>query len=78
MNSKSIKTGRRYHPIIIKYCLNIAAKSRAGYSELRYDSATGSVVLVLPSLRTLRDYRNYIKPTRGFNLHVIKRFKIKS
>ena len=75
---RTSKTGRRYHPMIIKYCLNLAAKSTAAYSELRYDSATGSGVLVLPSLRTLRDYRNYIKPTRGFNPDVIKDLKQKT
>ena len=70
--------GRRYHLMIIKYCLNLAAKSTAAYSELRYDSATGSGVLVLPSLRTLRDYRNYFKPTRGFNPDVVKNLKQKT
>ena len=64
---RTSKTERRCHPMIIKYCLNLAAKSTVAYSELRYDSATGSGVLVLPSLRTLRDYRNYLKPTHGFN-----------
>ena len=57
----------RYHPIIIKYCLSIAAKSRSAYNDLRYDSKTGSGVSILPSSRTLRDYKNYIRPTRGFN-----------
>ena len=75
---RTSKTGRRYHPMIIKYCLNLAAKSTAGYSELRYDSATGSGGLVLPSLRALRDYKNYIKPTRGFNPDVIKDLKQKT
>ena len=50
------KTG--YHPMIIKYCLNLAAKSTVASSELRFDSVTGSGVLVLPSLGTLRDYRS--------------------
>ena len=61
----------RYHPIIIKYCLNLAAKSQSAYNDLRYDSKTGSGVLILPSSRTLRDYKNYIRPTRGFNPGVI-------
>ena len=65
------KTGRRYHPMIIKFCLALAAKSSSAYSELRYDSEKGSGVLVLPGLRTLRDYRNYIRPTRGFNPEVV-------
>ena len=51
----------------IKYCLNLAAKSSSTYSDLRYDSKSGSGILLLPSLRTLRDYKNYIKPTRGLN-----------
>ena len=58
----------KYHPMIIKFCLNLASKSSSAYSELRYNSKTGSGMLVLPSLRTLRDYRNYIRPTRGFLL----------
>ena len=61
----------RYHPMIIKFCLNLASKSSSAYSELRYNSKTGSGMLVLPSLRTLRDYRNYIRPTRGFNAAII-------
>ena len=52
--------------MVIKFCLNLAAKSSSAYSDLRYDSKTGNGILVLPSLRTLRDYKNYIKPTRGF------------
>eukprot|EP00794_Sanderia_malayensis_P013208 gene13208-14560_t len=57
----------RYHPMIIKFCLFIAAKSSSAYKELRLDEKTGSGVLVLPSLRTLRDYRKVIKPRRGTN-----------
>ena len=53
--------------MIIKYCLNLAAKSSSTHSDLRYDSKSGSGILVVLSLRTLRDYKNYIKPTRGFN-----------
>ena len=29
------KTGRRYHPMIIKFCLALAAKSYSAYSQLR-------------------------------------------
>ena len=65
------KTGWRYHPMIIKFCLALAPKSSSAYSELRYDSEKGPGVLVLPSLRTLRGYRNYIRPTRGFNPKVV-------
>ena len=31
----------RYHPMIIKYCLSLAAKSSSAYSDLRYNSRTG-------------------------------------
>ena len=61
----------RYHPMVIKFCLNLAAKSSSAYSDLRYVSKTGNGILDLPSLRTLRDYKNYIKPTRGFNPAII-------
>ena len=57
--------------MIIKYCLSLAAKSSSAYSDLRYNSRTGSGVLILPSLRTLRDYKNYIRPKRGFNNEVV-------
>ena len=61
----------RYQSMIIKFGLSLAAKSSSAYSELRYDSVKGSVVLVLPSLRNLREYRNYITPTRDFNPKVV-------
>ena len=57
--------------LVIKFCLALTAKSSFAYSELRYDSEKGSGVLVLPGFRTLRDYRNYIRPTRGFNPKVV-------
>ena len=59
----------RYHPMIIKFCLGIHAKSPAAHEQLRL-SKDGTGVLIMPSQRTLRDYKNYIRPTRGFN-HLI-------
>ena len=61
----------RYHPMVIKCCLCLAAKSSSSYSDIRYCSKSGTGILVLPSLRTLRDYRNYMHPKRGFNYEVI-------
>ena len=69
--SSSSSSSIRYHPMIIKYCLSLAAKSSSAYSDLRYNSRTGSGVLILPSIRTLRDYKNYIRPKRGFNNEVV-------
>ena len=66
----SPKFGRRYHPHVIRFCLSLHAKSPAAYKELR-----GSGVLVLPSQRTLRDYRNFFKPKPGFNTENIERLK---
>ena len=60
----------RYHPMVIRFCLSIAAKSPSAYEELR-----SSNVLRLPSHRTLRDYRNAIRPKVGFNSEVIKELK---
>uniref|UniRef100_A0A7M5XKE5 Transposable element P transposase-like RNase H domain-containing protein n=2 Tax=Clytia hemisphaerica TaxID=252671 RepID=A0A7M5XKE5_9CNID len=62
----------RYHPAIIKYCLNICAKSSAAYKQLKLDLENGTGVLVLPSQRTLRQYRNYVKPEHGFNPQITK------
>lgn len=66
----SNSTAVRYHPMIIRYCLSLVAKSPSLYEELR-----NSGILVLPSQRTLRDYRNYIRPQRGFQEGVIEELK---
>ena len=68
----------RYHPMVIKFCLSLAAKSPSAYSELRYDGKSETGVLVLPSLRTLRDYKNYIRPQRGFNPAVVSELQKKT
>ena len=68
--SSSSSSSIHYHPMINKYCLSLAAKSSSAYPDLRSNSRTGSGVLILPCLRTLRDYKNYIRPKRGFNNEV--------
>ena len=55
----------------IKFCLNLAAKLSSAYKDLQYDSTAETGILVLPSLRTLRDHKTYIRPTRGFNPELI-------
>ena len=74
---KSSSTGVRYHPMIIRYCLSLAAKSSAAYDEIRYDEKKGTGFLILPSRRRLRDYKNYIKPQRGFNPEIIHELRRK-
>ena len=66
-SSQKKRSGVRYHPMIIRFCLSIASKSPSAYNELR-----SSNVLTLPSLRTLRDYKNAIHPTTEFNMQVIE------
>ncbi len=68
----------RYHPMIIKFCLALAAKSSSAYREVRLNEKEGTGILVLPSLRTLRDYRNHIRPTRGFNEQIVSDLKKKT
>ena len=41
--------------MLTRYCLSITSKSHSAYEELR-----SSGILVLPSSRTLRDYKNHI------------------
>ena len=53
--------------MVIRFCLSLAAKSPSAYEELR-----DSKDLRLPSQRTLRDYRNAVKPSAGFNKGVIE------
>ena len=56
--------------MIIRFCLSLASKSASAYDELR-----NSNVLTLPSRRTLRDYKNAVKPHAGFNPAVINELK---
>ena len=58
--------GVRFHPMIITFCLSLAAKSASSYEEIR-----NSDTLKLPSQRALRGYRNFVKPKPGFNKLVI-------
>ena len=64
--------------MIIKFSLNLAAISSSAYKDMWYDSTRGTDILLLPSLRTLRDYKSYIGPTRGFNSEVINKLAKKT
>ena len=56
---------RRWHPMIIRWCLHLHMLSSSAYNAL-------SNVLVLPSDRTLRDYTHYIKAGMGVQVDVTK------
>ena len=51
---------------MIRFCLSLLSKSPSAYEEIR-----NSHILTLPSTRTLRDYKNFIKPEPGFRKGVI-------
>lgn len=51
--------------------MSLYAKSPAAYNHLRFDEKNGTGALILPSQRTLRDYRNYIQPKTGFNPDIV-------
>lgn len=64
MRAKS-KSGRRWHPLFIRWCLNIALTSSKTYNIMR-----DSGFITLPSRRTLRDYTHYFKSKPGFQCEV--------
>ena len=52
----------RWHPCMIRWCLNLKLLSSAAYHSLRT-----SGFIKLPSERTLRDYTHYIESKAGFS-----------
>ena len=52
--------GRRYHPQFVRFCLSLHAKSSSAYRELQE-------VIVLPSERTLINYKNVFTPMPGIH-----------
>ena len=59
--------GCRWHPMIIRWCLNLKMISSAAYHAMR---SAGFVTL--PSERTLRDYSNFFQSKPGFQHDVNK------
>ena len=55
----------RWHPLLIKWCLNLKLLSSSAYSAMRT-----SGFLTLPSERTLRDYVHHFKDKPGFQKEV--------
>ena len=60
-------TGMRWHPLMIKWCVNLKLISSSAYNALRT-----SGFLKLPSERTLRDYSNVFESKVGFQDEVDK------
>eukprot|EP00794_Sanderia_malayensis_P001641 gene1641-1822_t len=60
--------GARLHLMIIRFCLSISQKSASAYDQLM---DTFGDVIKLPSRRTLRDYKNWIRPKTGFQKEVV-------
>ena len=56
--------------MIIRFCLSLAAKSASAYDDIRYDEKSSTGILILPSRRRLRNYKNFIRPERGFNKNI--------
>ena len=55
----------RWHPIMVRWCLNLKLLSSGAYHALR-----SSGFVQLPSERTLNDYTHYIKSKPGFQQEV--------
>ena len=51
----------RWHPLMIKWCLNIKLRSSSAYTAMRNPG-----FIKLPSERTLRDYTHWTKISSGF------------
>ncbi len=67
IKAASVKDRRqvRWHPLLIKWCLNLKLLSSSAYSAMRT-----SGFLTLPSERTLRDYVHYFEHRPGFQKEV--------
>ncbi len=57
----------RWHPTIIKWCLNLNMISSKAYKTISESGA-----LQLPTIRTLQDYTHYIKVKSGFQPEVLE------
>ena len=64
-NTTQKAQGRRWHPLMIKWCLYLRHVSSRGYEVLR-----NSGVISLPSQRTLRDYTHFLESVPGFSADV--------
>ncbi len=63
----------RWHPLIIRWCINMKLLSSAGYHATRTAG-----FIKLPSERTLHDYTHYFKLTAGYQKEVLKQLQEES
>ena len=56
-------SGRRWHPLIIKWCLYLRHMSSKAY-----ETVCNSGIITLPSSRTLQDYKHISSTTVGFSI----------
>ena len=56
------RNGVRYHPMLIRFCLNLVSKSPSACEEPRYNGKDGTGFLIQAQPTETRDFRNYIKP----------------
>ena len=66
-SKKKGKTGHRWHPLILKWCIGLHHKSAAAYEYIR---TTG--MMPLPGSSTLRRYFHFTDPTPGYNPKIIE------
>ena len=69
-NKGKKKNGVRWHPLFIRWCLNIMLTSGKAYEIMRE-----SRLICLPSKRTLRDYTHWHKIKPGFDAIVINHLR---
>ena len=62
-NLRTYPIQRRWHPMLIRWCLHLRMLSGSAYDALRH-------ILVLPTDRTLRDYTHFIKLETGIQAKV--------
>ena len=60
----------RWHPLVIRFALNLKYLSTSGYRAVRQ-----SGLISLPSERTLSDYTHWTKPNSGVQLEFVEELK---
>ena len=58
------RTGVRWHPLFIRWCLNLSHISTSAYEAMRESG------IHLPTIRTLSDYTHWVACKPGFSSEV--------